>query len=158
VASRLTEADRRTITEGRRVSSTLVTEWQALRTVIAEMEAAEHPDITDALGRVWTWIPGGARDRDGNNMSTLYGHDGMAWPREHVEQPAIGWPRADVLDNPNYRWCELCRAGAATAGERVQVSAPSPGGVVTVELPGAEVIAAQLNRRYDREEVRNATG
>jgi hypothetical protein len=144
MASRLTQADRRTIAEGRRVASAFVTERQALRTVIAEMEAAELADITDALGRVWTWIPGGARDRDGNDTSTLYGHDGMAWPREHVEQPGIGWPRVDVLDNPNYRWCELCRAGATTAGERAQASPPSPGGVVTVELPDAEAIAARL--------------
>jgi hypothetical protein len=144
MASRLTEADRRTIAEGRRVASVFVTEWQALRTVIAEMEVAEHPDITDSLGRVWTWIPGGARDRDGNDTSTLCGHDGMAWPREHVEQPGIGWPRADVLGNPNYRWCELCRAGATAAGESGPPPAPSPGGVVTVELPDAEVIAARL--------------
>jgi hypothetical protein len=144
VASRLTEADRQTITQAQQAVSTLVTEWLALRIVIAEMEVAEHPPITDALGRAWTWIPGGARDRDGNDCSTLYGHDGMAWPREWVEHPGIGWPRAAALDNPNSRWCELCRAGATAAAGQTPAPAPSPGGVVTVELPDAEAIAARL--------------
>jgi hypothetical protein len=99
----------------------LLAEWQALRTIIAEMDVAEHPDITDALGRVWTWIPGGS----GN----LYGHDGMAWPREDVEDPGIGLPTPAVLENPNYHWCRLCRQPAGRLGTR---RVP----MVTVELPG----------------------
>jgi hypothetical protein len=100
----------------------LLVEWQALRIIIAEMDVAEHPDIVDALGRVWTWIPGGS----GN----LYGHDGMAWPREHVERPDVGLPSSAVLANPNYSWCELCRQPAGRLGIR---RVP----MVTVELPAA---------------------
>jgi hypothetical protein len=144
MASRLSEADRQTIAQAQQAVSNLITEWLALRIVIAEMEVAEHPPITDALGRTWTWQPGGPRDRQGNDRSTLYGHDGMAWPREWVEHPGIGWPRADALDNPNSRWCELCRAGATAAAGQPPAPAPSPGGVVTVELPDADVIAARL--------------
>lgn len=80
----------------------MLAEWQAARTALRAIEEAEHPDVTDALGRVWTWVNG-----------DLYRHDSMAWPLSHVLNPAVRWPRADVLDNPNYALCQACRDGIA---------------------------------------------
>lgn len=78
----------------------LINAWQALRKALAETEAAEHPDVTDALGRVWVWKSG-----------DVYVHDSMAWPLVMVASPLVGWPAPGLLDNPNYRWCPACRAG-----------------------------------------------
>lgn len=36
----------------------LIAEWQRLRAEIRALEKAEHPDITDVDGRVWTWWKG----------------------------------------------------------------------------------------------------
>ncbi|MFG3715815.1 hypothetical protein [Micromonospora sp. NPDC047730] len=78
----------------------MLAEWRSLRADLRAMEEAEHPDVTDALGRVWTWVSG-----------DLYRHDSMAWPLAHVLNPAVGWSRAGLLDNPNYRFCGVCREG-----------------------------------------------
>lgn len=73
-------------------------EWERLRKELRAIEEAEHPPITDVLGRQWTW-------KDGD----LYVHDGMAWPREFVERAEMELPSQAALENPNYRWCPICR-------------------------------------------------
>lgn len=81
----------------------LIGEWQAARAALAEMERAEHPDITDRHGRVWTWKP---------DRGDVYVHDGLAWPRRFVEDGRIGLPSQAVLDNPNYgHLCTTCLDG-----------------------------------------------
>jgi hypothetical protein len=75
----------------------LLDEWQALRAEIRALEELEHPPIVDHLGREWTW-------KDGD----LYRHDSTAAPRHMINN--FGWPRRELLDNPNYRLCDACRA------------------------------------------------
>lgn len=87
--------------KGRGIAAPLVDAWRAARRALREIEENEHPDLTDALGRAWKWIDG-----------DLYGHDGMAWPRDHVTYEAVGLPTKAARDNPNYRWCEICRGVA----------------------------------------------
>lgn len=77
----------------------LIGQWHDALRGLRRIEEAEHPDITDALGRVWVW-------KDGD----VYVHDGMAWPREHIERQTVSLPTRAALDNPNYRWCEICTA------------------------------------------------
>jgi hypothetical protein len=84
-----------------RAVSGAVDAWQAARAALAEIERAEHPDITDRLGRVWTWMQG-----------EVYTHCGMAYPGGWVaamSKPANRY----MLDNPNYDLCDLCLAGQA---------------------------------------------
>lgn len=78
----------------------MIDEWQSLRAEIAAMERAEHPDVTDALGRTWQWKSG-----------DIYTHDGMAWPLIFIQDPNVGLPKSVALDNPNYSWCEICKPG-----------------------------------------------
>lgn len=79
----------------------LLGEWQGARETLLDLERAEHPDITDRHGRVWSW-----RHRD------LYWHCGMVFPKEVVESNAMGLPSQSVLDNPNYgRLCAVCLDG-----------------------------------------------
>ncbi|MGW2213238.1 hypothetical protein [Streptomyces sp. NPDC001781] len=81
----------------------MIGEWTAARAALTELERAEHPDITDRYGRVWTWKPGGG---------DVYRHDSMAFPRTLVESGAIGLPSQSVLDNPNYgELCAVCLDG-----------------------------------------------
>lgn len=40
---------------GADIVSALVDRWREVRHEIAELEAAEHPNITDKQGRIWTW-------------------------------------------------------------------------------------------------------
>lgn len=83
--------------------SRLIGEWQNARAALAELEHAEHPDITDRHGRAWTWRPG---------RGDIYVHDGMAFPRALVESNALGLPSQSVLDNPNYgHLCDVCLDG-----------------------------------------------
>lgn len=77
----------------------LINQWRALHVALRAERAAEHPDVTDALGRVWVWKSG-----------DVYVHDSMAWPLAMVTGP-VGWPAPLLLDNPNYRWCPACLAG-----------------------------------------------
>lgn len=93
--------------QGQAVAATLVQEWQALRLALRQLEEAEHPPIVDSLGRAWTWI-----DKE------LYGHDGMAWPRDFLKETELSLPSPRVLANPNYRWCDICRGPAAQLGRR----------------------------------------
>jgi hypothetical protein len=76
----------------------LIDEWLAGREALREIERAEHPDITDTLGRVWVWWKG-----------DLYTHDGMAWPQEFVAKSNVSRPSQHALDNPNYQWCASCK-------------------------------------------------
>lgn len=79
----------------------LVSEWQAARAELAELERAEHPDITDRFGRVWTWWKG-----------DLYRHCGLAFPRHFLtEEGRIGLPTKVALDNQNYDLCAICLDG-----------------------------------------------
>ena len=78
--------------------SDMIDEWMALRLEMKRSERAEHPPVTDVLGREWTWV-----DRD------LYRHDGMAWPLSFITADSKSWPSPALLDNPNYGWCEHCR-------------------------------------------------
>ncbi|MFB8401126.1 hypothetical protein [Streptomyces sp. NPDC055912] len=75
----------------------LIDEWQRLRSEIAEMERADHPDITDRHGRVWTWWKG-----------TLYRHCSLAFPQSFVEDERLGLPNPKLRDNPNYTLCQIC--------------------------------------------------
>lgn len=84
----------------RGIAASLVDDLIALRRAVREIEEEEHPDLVDAFGRTWTW-----------KSHDLYVHDSMAWPRDSVLSPTIGWPSASVLDNPNYRWCDTCKTG-----------------------------------------------
>lgn len=78
----------------------LLSEWQAARAQLAGIERAEHPDITDHLGRVWTW----------RGRGDLYRHCGIAAPAAMIDQ--FGLPSRAVLDNPNYgELCDVCLAG-----------------------------------------------
>lgn len=36
----------------------LISEWQTARAELAALEHAEHPNIVDVKGRVWTWWKG----------------------------------------------------------------------------------------------------
>lgn len=77
----------------------LLTEWQDARAQLAELERAEHPDITDRHGRVWTWRGSG----------DLYRHCGNAAPADMIDQ--FGLPSQRSLDNPNYDPCDICLDG-----------------------------------------------
>lgn len=86
----------------------LLAEWTALREQIAEIERAEHPDITDRFGRVWVWWKG-----------DLYRHCGHCIPGEWItstEHP-IGLPSPTLADNPNYQLCEICRQEWPTSSQ-----------------------------------------
>jgi hypothetical protein len=74
----------------------LIDEWRAARSELAEIERAEHPDIIDHHGRIWTWISG-----------DLYRHCQLAWPERFIRAPH-GLPSPRLADNPNYRLCEIC--------------------------------------------------
>ncbi|MFE5159094.1 hypothetical protein ACFRNT_11275 [Streptomyces sp. NPDC056697] len=76
----------------------LIGEWQQLRAELAAVERAEHPDITDRHGRVWTWK---AKD--------LYRHCGIAAPEYMIND--FGLPTQAALDNPNYDLCDVCTDG-----------------------------------------------
>lgn len=90
------------MSEATETVSRLIADWQDARTALAELERAEHPDITDRHGRVWTW----------RGRGDLYRHDGMACPKEFVLDGAIGLPSQAVLDNPNYgELCGICLNG-----------------------------------------------
>lgn len=96
---------------GRNMVSELVDEWTALRVEAQAFERAEHPDVTDVLGRVWTWKSG-----------DIYTHDGMAWPLAFITSPTLQGPSAAALDNPNYRWCLICKPsyeGAKRVADRL---------------------------------------
>jgi len=82
------------------MTGSMIQEWMRLRAELNAAERAEHPDITDHHGRVWTWIDG-----------DLYQHCGMAWPRHSIEDTRHGLPSESVRNNPNYDLCEVCNAG-----------------------------------------------
>jgi hypothetical protein len=84
----------------------LLGEWRAARHAFAEMERAEHPDIIDQHGRVWTWRGG-----------DLYAHDDtLAFPKALIDG-GLGLPSAALADNPNYsRLCAICRSAWPVAG------------------------------------------
>lgn len=76
----------------------LIAEWQSERAGWAELQGAEHPDIIDHHGRVWTWWKG-----------DLYRHCKLAWPRTFVEDGRHGLPGPTALNNPNYAGlCGIC--------------------------------------------------
>lgn len=78
----------------------LITKWQNARAELAAIERAEHPDITDHLGRVWTWFGRG----------DTYRHCGNAAPSYMIND--FGRPSQRVLDNPNYgELCDICLNG-----------------------------------------------
>lgn len=55
-------------------SRDLVSRWLDARRELAEAERAEHPNVTDTSGRVWTWKAG-----------DLYRHEGKAWPLAFID-------------------------------------------------------------------------
>lgn len=77
-----------------------ISEWLALRAEIRALNQAEHPDLTDRFGRVWTWVEG-----------DLYTHCGMTWPRQVLDWDTFTLPSGTVRSNPNYHLCEICRGG-----------------------------------------------
>jgi hypothetical protein len=89
----------------------LIAKWESARAELAELERAEHPDVTDHHGRVWTWWKG-----------TLYRHCGLAWPAEFVQDGRHGLPDESALTNPNYvDFCGVCLDGRE---RNVQVCKP----------------------------------
>jgi hypothetical protein len=91
----------------------LLAEWQVARAVLADLERAEHPDVTDRLGRVWVW----------RGRGDLYRHCGTAAPLGMIDM--FGVPRDSVLRNPNYPvLCVVCLDG------RVQRVVPEPSDVL----------------------------
>ncbi|WP_394436180.1 hypothetical protein [Streptomyces sp. SGAir0957] len=79
----------------------LIARWMVAREELAALEQAEHPDVTDRLGRVWTW-------RSGDQ----YGHCGLNSPRCCLEDGVIFLPTQPCLDNPNYaHFCDICLDG-----------------------------------------------
>lgn len=82
-----------------RTVSRLLTAWQTTRAELAALEAADRPDITDHLGRVWTW----------KGRGDLYRHCGTAAPAALIER--FGLPSQSALDNPNYDLCPTCIDG-----------------------------------------------
>lgn len=96
-----TQRDLTAAQRGRDAVGRLLDEWQVARATLRLIEEAEHPDIIDVHGRVWTWWKG-----------DLYRHDGvLAWPLSLIRDPAFGLPRAGLADgNPNYAsLCAICR-------------------------------------------------
>lgn len=83
----------------------LLADWQAARFELAEIERAEHPDITDRFGRVWTW-----KSKD------LYRHCGTACPAYMID--GFGLPTQRALDNPNYDLCGICLDGRTRNARR----------------------------------------
>ncbi|MFG3509637.1 hypothetical protein ACGF5F_29515 [Streptomyces sp. NPDC047821] len=79
--------------------SKLIAEWQAVRAALAKIEHAEHPDIIDRHGRVWTW----------RGRGDLYRHCGNAAPADMINN--FGLPPQRALDNPNYDLCDTCLDG-----------------------------------------------
>ena len=77
---------------------TMLADLAAIRGELAEIDAAEHPDVTDRFGRVWTWWKG-----------ELYHHDDtLADTRDRIA--AYGLPPATLADNHNYAGlCTICR-------------------------------------------------
>lgn len=106
-----------------RTVAALIVRWQEARRSLRALEQAEHPDVTDALGRIWTWLDG-----------DLYRHDDMALPLTSITDEAIRRPTQRALANPNYWWCSICRgmgtrarvSRAAAAIRAVGLSWPSP--------------------------------
>ncbi|MFF3312530.1 hypothetical protein [Streptomyces sp. NPDC002952] len=83
----------------------LMGRWLSARAALAAIEHAEHPDIVDHHGRVWTWWKG-----------TLYRHCGLAWPRVFIEDTGHGLPTMSALTNPNYpKFCDVCLDGRTQA-------------------------------------------
>lgn len=78
--------------------SDLIVDWQAARTELWEMEKAEHTDIVDRFGRVWTW-----------KSNDTYRHCGNAAPAHMIND--FGLPTQAALDNPNYDLCSICIGG-----------------------------------------------
>lgn len=80
--------------------ASLIDGWRALRAELHAIEEAEHPDVTDAHGRVWRW-----ESRD------LYTHDDiLAWPLTAITGGTFGLPTSALADNPNYvGLCGTCR-------------------------------------------------
>jgi hypothetical protein len=77
----------------------LIADWQDARAALAELERAEHPDITDSHGRVWTW----------RGRGDLYRHCGIAAPADMINN--FGLPSQRSLDNPNSDPCGICLDG-----------------------------------------------
>jgi hypothetical protein len=86
------------------ITAKMVSDWLQLRADLAAVERAEHPDLTDHHGRVWTWVAG-----------DLYRHCGMAWPRHSIEDTRHGLPSATVRANPNYDLCDICKGVTGSA-------------------------------------------
>jgi hypothetical protein len=77
----------------------LLDRWLESRAVLRLLDEAEHPDIVDKYGRVWTWMDG-----------EVYRHEGMAWPKWAFDDPdSYGLPSPELANNPNYQLCEICR-------------------------------------------------
>jgi hypothetical protein len=81
--------------------------WRHARAELAAIERAEHPDVTDRFGRVWTWeteISGTGRPRG------RYVHDGTFSADDADAVARWGLPPERLASNPNYAGlCETCR-------------------------------------------------
>jgi hypothetical protein len=78
--------------------STLIDQWQQARAELEKIERAEHPDVTDAYGRIWRW----------RGRGNLYVHDdALAFPLHMIK--GLSLPSASLADNPNYDLCATCR-------------------------------------------------
>lgn len=103
----------------------MIDNWQAARAELAAIERAEHPDITDHHGRVWTWWKG-----------DLYRHCSLAWTRGMVLDGRHGLPTEKARSNPNYHLCAVCRGGEQAARQPLEPAPAKPGRpIVDVPLP-----------------------
>lgn len=84
------------------VTTGLLKEWLTVRAEIAELDRQMHPDITDEMGRVWTW-------RWDDSYGSHYKHCGRLVPAEMI--PQMGTATEAMLGNQNYDLCEVCLDG-----------------------------------------------
>lgn len=73
----------------------MIDAWMSIRAELHALEKAEHPDVTDRFGRVWTWWKG-----------DLYGHCSMAWTQDMITAESIGLPTIHYTG-----MCDICCAG-----------------------------------------------
>lgn len=80
----------------------LMSQWATARADLAALERADHPDLIDHHGRVWTW----------KGRGDLYSHDDtLCWPAHWVTDGTAVLPDKKLMDNPNYaKLCGICRS------------------------------------------------
>ncbi|WP_420032205.1 hypothetical protein ACN2WE_04925 [Streptomyces sp. cg28] len=83
----------------------LIARWGHARAELADLEAAEHPDIVDHHGRTWVWSQG-----------TLYRHCRLECPEPFITDGRLGLPKKAHLAIVDHEMCAICDPGRITAG------------------------------------------